>query len=112
MMLGLMFDVMPDSLHVRGAHAKCPVPFLPFEIEPVFPQPARRVRFEHLHRFRKVHRGRQHDQQMGMIGGASGAQYANVVTLTDSNKIHRELFAQVVRDGILAQFGAEDAMDQ
>ncbi len=77
--LRLMLDVINDGVLVRTAYAESSVSLLPFELKPVLVQPARRIGFQNLNRFGRGHIYRQRNQQMRMVGSASGGEYWNTV---------------------------------
>ncbi len=79
MVLRLMLDVINDGVLVRTAYAESSVSLLPFELKPVLVQPARRIGFQNLNRFGRGHIYRQRNQQMRMVGSASGGEYWNTV---------------------------------
>src|SRR5439155_3355159 len=112
MMLRLMFDVTPHNGLVRTTHAEGSVPFLPCELQSVLMQPPRGVGFQYLNRFGEGDICRKCNQQMRMVGGASGGEDRNALVAANAREILAELRNHVVGDEVSSFFGAEDAMDQ
>ena len=111
MMLRLMFDVTHHNGLVRTTHAEGSVPFLPYELQSVLMQPPRGVGFQYLNRFGEGDICRKCNQQMRMVGGASGGEDSALVA-ANAREILAELRNHVVGDEVSSFFGAEDAMDQ